>query len=577
MPEKFAIQVNGLTKIYPPDLRAVDGLDLEVKNGEIMALLGPNGAGKSTTIRVLSTLSGFDSGRALVGGIDVDTDPEGVRRTIGVVAQKTGVDYFLTGRENMTLQGQMYRMKKADIRARIEELAKYFELEQSLDKTVASYSGGMARKLDIASALIHRPRILYLDEPTLGLDIRSRKILWRHIEELNRNFGLTILLTTHYLEEADKLAHRVAIINAGKIRIIGTPDELKNGIHGDSVVLTFETAGTAERAYAERLQQTGLSRDAVWEGDNLHLYVDNGAASIPQIIELAGPANVHVKSLSYARPTLDDVFLKYTGASMQETKEEEGEQWWTQWAGKGGGRGDWKKMAAKWGYVESEDGEGEWQGNEWVDKDGNPRAPAGTPGDSAQSSASAPASSPEMNEDAGTAWQGNEWVDAEGRPRDAQAAGAWKGNQWVDEHGKPRKPDEPSASVAASGGASASGDQQPEWQGNRWVDKQGHQIGDWGNAPDWKGNDWVDEDGKPRSDWNTSADSAPAAPSPADSSDSASAQSGEGRSEWQGNRWVDAEGHQVGDWGNAPDWKGNEWVDEEGKPRGDWSRKNERS
>ena len=514
MPEKFAIQVSGLTKVYPPDLRAVDGLDLEVKAGEIMALLGPNGAGKSTTIRVLSTLSGFDSGRALVGGIDVDTDPEGVRRTIGVVAQKTGVDYFLTGRENMTLQGQMYRMKKADIRARIEELAKYFELENSLDKAVASYSGGMARKLDIASALIHRPRILYLDEPTLGLDIRSRKILWRHIEELNRKFGLTILLTTHYLEEADKLAHRVAIINAGKIQIIGTPDELKNGIHGDSVVLTFETAGAAERAYAEQLKQTGLSRNAVWEGNNLHLYVDNGAASIPQIIEQTGPANVHVKSLSFARPTLDDVFLKYTGASMLETKEEEGEQWWTQWAGKGGARGDWKKTAAKWGYVESEDGEGEWQGNEWVDKDGNPRVPAtdatsdsAPPADGAPDKASAPSAG---SQPAAAAWQGNEWVDAEGRPRDSQAtAGGWKGNEWVDENGKPREQSEPSSAKAASSEARSSSEAassgegaQKEWQGNRWVDKEGHQVGDWGKASDWKGNEWVDEEGKPRSDWN---------------------------------------------------------------------------
>lgn len=560
MSEKFAIQVNGLTKIYPPDLRAVDGLDLEVRTGEIMALLGPNGAGKSTTIRVLSTLSGFDSGRAIVGGIDVDSDPEGVRRAIGVVAQKTGVDYFLTGRENMMLQGQMYRMKKADIRARIEELAKYFELENSLDKTVASYSGGMARKLDIASALIHRPRILYLDEPTLGLDIRSRKILWRHIEELNRNFGLTILLTTHYLEEADKLAHRVAIINAGKIRIIGTPDELKNGIHGDSVVLTFETAGPAERAYAERLKQAGLTRDAVWEGNNLHLYVDNGAASIPQIIELAGPANVHVKSLSYARPTLDDVFLKYTGSSMLETKEEEGEQWWTQWAGKGGARGDWKKMAAKWGYVESEDGEGEWQGNEWVDKDGNPRVPM-------NESNAAPQVSPAPQTDAQTssAWQGNEWVDAEGRPRNTQTSEGWKGNQWVDEHGRPRQQQSEPAQDAVP---TAAAENAEEWQGNRWVDKEGRQIGNWGDSPDWKGNEWVDTEGKPRSDWNAGSD-------PSSRSDAGSPEAE--AEKWDGNRWVDKEGRQIGNWGDSPDWKGNEWVDEEGKPRGDWSRRNERS
>lgn len=506
MPENYAIQVSGLTKIYPPDLRAVDGLDLRVREGEIMALLGPNGAGKSTTIRVLSTLSGFDSGQAVVAGLDVDTHPEKVRQSIGVVAQKTGVDYFLTGRENMTLQGHMYRMKKADIRSRIEELAEYFELKESLDKAVASYSGGMTRKLDIATALIHRPRILYLDEPTLGLDIRSRKILWRHIEELNRQFGLTILLTTHYLEEADKLSHRVAIINAGRIRIIGTPDELKDGIHGDSVVLSFDAVGAGERTYAERLKQDGIARDAVWEGNNLHLYVDDGAGSIPQIMERAAPAGVHVKTLSLARPTLDDVFLKYTGTSMLEVKEEEGEQWWTQWAGKGGGGGDWRKMAKKWGYEEAAGG-GEWQGNEWVDKDGNPRVPAqdaDTDTDQAPSSAEKPATAA----DAG--WQGNEWVDKEGRQQgDWGDSADWQGNQWVDKEGRLKD-------AAPQGGAEAapepekpprrperetSGEPSPGWEGNQWVNKEGKQQGDWGDAPDWKGNEWVDEHGKPRSDW----------------------------------------------------------------------------
>lgn len=447
MSEKHAIQVSNLTKIYPPDLRAVDGLDLTVERGEIMALLGPNGAGKSTTIRVLSTLCGFDSGQALIDGIDVDTDPEQVRRSIGVVAQKTGVDYFLTGRENMTLQGHLYRMKKPDIRARIEELAEYFELKDSLDKPVTAYSGGMTRKLDIATALIHRPKILYLDEPTLGLDIRSRKILWRHIEELNQKFGLTILLTTHYLEEADSLAHRVSIINGGKIRIVGTPEELKNSIHGDSVVLSFETAGENEQAFARDLKERGLARDTMWDGNNLHLYVDNGAGSVPQIMESATQHRVQVKTLSLARPTLDDVFLKYTGTSMLDTGEEETEAWWTQWAGKGGGGGNWQKWAKKWGY----EGEGDagWQGNEWVDKDGNPRG---------------------------------EWPDGGDQPRDAS--------------------DTPLAQPAedAQGEEAAPPGQ---WRGNEWVDKDGRQLGDWGDSADWQGNEWVDEKGKPKGDWNT--------------------------------------------------------------------------
>jgi ABC-2 type transport system ATP-binding protein len=553
MPENYAIQVSALTKIYQPDLRAVNGLDLAVKAGEIMALLGPNGAGKSTTIRVLSTLSGFDSGQAFVGGINVDTDPEKVRQAIGVVAQKTGVDYFLTGRENLTLQGQMYRMKKADIRARVEELAEYFELKDSIDKPVTSYSGGMTRKLDIATALIHRPKILYLDEPTLGLDIRSRKILWHHIEELNRKFGLTILLTTHYLEEADKLAHRVAIINAGKIRIIGTPDELKNGIHGDSVVLSFENTGATERSYADRLRQDGIAREAVWQGNNLHLYVEDGAGSVPKIVERAGPAGVHIKTLSLARPTLDDVFLRYTGASMLEVKEEKGDQWWTQWAGKGGG-GDWKKNAKKWGYVETEDGEGEWQGNEWVDKDGNPRVPADAGADATASAAKT----------ADPAWQGNEWVDKEGQQKgDWGHASGWQGNQWVDQDGK-LKPEALADEASESPAAEKSAD---TWAGNEWVDKEGQQKGDWGHSSGWQGNQWVDQDGKLKpetlsDDDKPASDEAAAEPSaPEKSADQA----------WPGNQWVDKEGHQSGDWGHSKDWKGNQWVDENGKPRGDWN------
>lgn len=509
MSENNAIFVRQLTKIYPPNLRAVNGLDLSVKEGEIMALLGPNGAGKSTTIRVLSTLSGFDSGQVLVGGVDVDTDPEKVRQAIGVVAQKTGVDYFLTGRENMTLQGQLYRMKKDDIKARIEELAEYFELKDSLDKPVTAYSGGMTRKLDIATALIHRPRILFLDEPTLGLDIRSRKILWKHIEELNRKFGLTILLTTHYLEEADKLSHRVAIINAGKIRIMGTPEELKTGIHGDSVVVSFEAVGEGERGFAAGLKEIRLAREAVWDGNNLHLYVENGAGSVPQIMEQAAQRGIHVTTLSLARPTLDDVFLKYTGTSMVDTAEEQPEQWWTQWAGKGGG--DWKKMAKKWGY-DADAENADWAGNEWVDKDGKPRGGWGS-----DTQTAAPDAAPDAAKEGAT-----------------------------------------TAATAA----------EVSWQGNQWVDQAGKQQGDWGHSPDWQGNAWVDKDGKPKGNWEAPAqDTSAPASAPAGGTESSST----GAGQWQGNQWVDAGGKQKGDWGHSPDWQGNEWVDEQGKPKADWS------
>jgi ABC-2 type transport system ATP-binding protein len=337
------IQVRGLTKVFPSGTKAVDGLDLSVPQGKIFGLLGPNGAGKTTTIRALSTLCGFDSGEVIVAGHDVDREPEKVRRAIGVVAQNTGIDYFLTGRENLELQGHLYRMKKSDIKARVAELTKYFELEESLERQVATYSGGMRRRLDIATALIHHPRLVFLDEPTLGLDIKSRKILWSYIEKLNKEMGITILLTTHYLEEADKLAHCVAIISGGRIRAVGTPDELKSRIAGDALTLHLEQQDWAARQFVHALMQTDYVRDSLWEGNKLHLYITNGAESVPKITELAGKYSVHILTLSLSHPNLDDVFLKYTGTSMEDTGEDNGDEWWKQWAGKGGG-----KWQAQW-------------------------------------------------------------------------------------------------------------------------------------------------------------------------------------------------------------------------------------
>ncbi len=342
------IRVQGLTKIFSSGLKAINQLDLEVRKGEILALLGPNGAGKTTTIRVLSTLSGFDEGEVHVAGFNVDTDPEQVRRAIGVVAQQTGVDYFLTGRENLELQGRLYRMKKGEIDARIEELADYFEISGALDRQVMTYSGGMRRKLDIATALIHKPSLLFLDEPTLGLDIKSRQSLWALIEKLNKEQGLTILLTTHYLEEADQLSDRVAIIANGQIRVVDTPEALKSGIHGDAVILTFDTDGPEVGDFTYALHDDPEIKDIVWDNDDIHLYVDDGSKAVSRFVALAAEKGVGIKKLQLARPTLDDVFLKYTGSKLEENKEEEGEEWWHQWAGKGGGGGKWEKNWQKW-------------------------------------------------------------------------------------------------------------------------------------------------------------------------------------------------------------------------------------
>ena len=424
------IQVRGLTKVFPNGLKAVDELDLAVDQGEIMGLLGPNGAGKTTTIRTLATLCGFDSGEVIVAGFNVDREPEKIRQSIGVVAQNTGIDYFLTGRENLELQGHLYRMKKADIKLRITELASYFELEDSLNRQVATYSGGMRRKLDIATALIHSPPLLFLDEPTMGLDIKSRKMLWNYIQKLNKETGLTILLTTHYLEEADRLAHRVAIISGGKIRALGTPDELKSTIAGDALTLNLEQQDWAVQQFVTALKQTDYVKDSMWEGNKLHLYVTNGAESVPKISELAGKHSARILTLSLSRPSLDDVFLKYTGSSMEDEAEETGDEWWKQWAGKAGSgkwQQQWNQDTEQVNYNNEQYNEG--QGEQWLQADHHKEVVASqttdtfTPGDSAQRQWSAA----EMNQ-----WRYNQ-EDSTGEqdqiaPQDSKSTDT--GNSW---------------------------------------------------------------------------------------------------------------------------------------------------
>jgi len=337
------ITIKGLKKIYPSGTKAVDELDLTIKAGEILALLGPNGAGKSTIIKILTTLCGFDDGYVEVSGFDIDKEPGKIRQAIGCVAQDTGVDFFLTGRENLALQGHLYRMSKTDINARISELADFFGLTEQL-KLVSSYSGGMRRKLDIATSLIHRPKILFLDEPTLGLDTTSRQNLWKLIHQLNQDFGLTILLTSHYLEEADKLAHRVAIINHGKIKIVDTPEQLKNSLQGDAITLEFASQNEQTTQFAEKVKSENYTKNIIWENKKLHLYVNNGTHAIPKLMSLANHMAIEVQNISFARPTLDDVFIKYTGTSIDANEEEATEQWWEKWAGKG----DQTQWSKKW-------------------------------------------------------------------------------------------------------------------------------------------------------------------------------------------------------------------------------------
>jgi ABC-2 type transport system ATP-binding protein len=306
-----AIEVEGLRKTYAGGVEAVRGVSFSVRTGEVFALLGPNGAGKSTTVRILTTLSAPTAGRARVAGFDVVSQPREVRRRIGYVAQASGVDVTATGRENLTLQGQLFRLAGAALRGRVEELLDLFELAAAADRPALTYSGGMRRRLDVAMGLIHRPEVLFLDEPTTGLDPESRAVMWKEVRRLAEG-GLTLLLTTHYLEEADQLAQRLAIVDGGRIVAAGTPDELKGRLRGD--VVSVELAGRGRLAEAEavlRAQEEVAS--VMQDGHRLYAQVGHGARAVPALLAALEKAGLDVAQVSLARPSLEDVYLTATG------------------------------------------------------------------------------------------------------------------------------------------------------------------------------------------------------------------------------------------------------------------------
>jgi ABC-2 type transport system ATP-binding protein len=292
-------------------VQALDGVSFAVRGGEVFGLLGPNGAGKSTTVRVLTTLTRADSGRAFVAGEDVVAHPARVRRVIGYVAQDSGVDWEATGRENLLLQGRIHGMSGAPLRARVDELLELVGLQDASDRIARGYSGGMKRRLDIAIGLVHKPKVLFLDEPTTGLDPEARAAMWVEVERLASAESLTILLTTHYLEEADRLAERVAIVSRGKVVVEGTPEELKQNLRGESVSVELaEQNGRA--ADAERIV-AGIGTEVKVDGQILRARVPNGAQAIPVILGALDDAGIEVTSVTTARPSLDDVYLHYTG------------------------------------------------------------------------------------------------------------------------------------------------------------------------------------------------------------------------------------------------------------------------
>ncbi len=318
-----AIVVEDLHKRYKT-VQALDGLSFSVREGEVFGLLGPNGAGKSTTVRVLTTLTQADSGSASVAGEDVAKHPNRVRRAIGYVAQDSGVDWEATGRENLLLQGRIHAMAGAPLRARVDELLELVGLGDSADRVARTYSGGMKRRLDVAIGLVHKPRVLFLDEPTTGLDPEARAAMWVEVERLARQEHLTILLTTHYLEEADRLAERVAIVSRGRIVVEGPPDTLKAGLEGESVSVELrETDGRLGTAVEVVRRATG-ARDVFLDGRLVRARVPNGGQAIPVILSALESDGFHVASVTTARPSLDDVYLHYTGRDFAKEDEEGG-------------------------------------------------------------------------------------------------------------------------------------------------------------------------------------------------------------------------------------------------------------
>jgi ABC-2 type transport system ATP-binding protein len=315
-----AIEAWNLEKTYSGDVRALDGLSFDVQAGTIFGLLGPNGAGKSTTVKILTTLSRADSGEARVLGLDVVRDADGVRRAIGVIGQKPGFDPEATGRENLEMQAELYGVHGAQRRTRVNQLLEQVGLAEAAERLAKIYSGGMQRRLDVALGLVHRPHVLFLDEPTTGLDPEVRAEMWGEIERLAAEEEMTILLTTHYLEEADRLASRLVIVDHGRAVAEGSPDELKRELHGDTVhvELAESSNGDAEAAVG------GLRSvsDIVVDGRLLRARADNGAAVIPSLITTLERNGLKVASATVARPSLDDVYLRHAGRSFHDTETE---------------------------------------------------------------------------------------------------------------------------------------------------------------------------------------------------------------------------------------------------------------
>jgi ABC-2 type transport system ATP-binding protein len=311
------IQTSQLRRVFGKGSKAVEavaGIDLKVETGEIFGFLGPNGAGKTTTLRMLSTLLPSTGGTATVAGFDLNHEQAQVRRAIGYVGQAGSSFAEMPGRLELVLQGRLYGMSKRDSQSRAAELLTSLELNECADRATKTYSGGQRRRLDVAIGLMHKPKLLFLDEPTTGLDPQSRAHMWDEVRKL-RDVGTTVFLTTHYLDEADALCDRVAIIDHGKIVAVGTPEELKRQVAGDVVVVGVEGD---QQAALKLLGTKSFVREASIEDGDIRLYVDRGETAMPQILRELDGAGITLTTLALSRPSLDDVFLRQTGRSLRD-------------------------------------------------------------------------------------------------------------------------------------------------------------------------------------------------------------------------------------------------------------------
>ncbi len=320
-PREVVVDARDLRMVYPPSKAgtkgtvAVDGVSFQVHGGEIFGFLGPNGAGKTTTISMLTTLLTPTSGRATIEGIDVSARPHDVRRKLGLVFQKSTADEELTGRENMLIEAGLYGLAGPDVSAHATELLTQMDLASSADRLVKTYSGGMRRRLELAVGMVHKPRLIFLDEPTLGLDPQGRAGFWRYIRSLRDSKGLTVFLTTHYLDEADQLCDRIAVIDHGKVIAIGTPDELKDSLGGDTLELTVAPGSPDPTPLLQAMP--GVS-SVTKVRDTYRVKCSNGESLVPRSVLGATQAGINVVGVTVTKPTLDEVFLHLTGHSYRE-------------------------------------------------------------------------------------------------------------------------------------------------------------------------------------------------------------------------------------------------------------------